>query len=129
MARRLPDHRGGAREENGWDEIIATDDPERGGKLATFVLRMLGDTALVADSIGTYVWALRWKMKLAHQADPVLGVMHWQDFMRSVRVKAHVPHEPLRAVPLRARRRGRERRREPAQEASQGRQSLTRALI
>ena len=34
-------------------------------------------------------------------ADPVLGVMHWQDFMRSVRVKAHVPHEPRRAVPLR----------------------------
>ena len=87
--------------ENGWDEIIATDDPERGGKLATFVLHMLENTALVADSIGTYVWALRWKMKLAHQADPVLGVMHWQDFMRSVRVKSHVPHEPRRAVPLR----------------------------
>ena len=48
----------------------------------------------IDDSIGTYVWALRWKMKLSHQADPVLGVMHWQDFMRSVRVKAHVPHEP-----------------------------------
>jgi hypothetical protein len=86
---------------NGWDEIIATDDPERGGKLATFVLHMLENTALVADSIGTYVWALRWKMKLSHQADPVLGVMHWQDFMRSVRVKSHVPHEPRRAVPLR----------------------------
>ena len=86
---------------NGWDEIIATDDPERGGKMATFVLSMLDNTALVADSIGTYVWALRWKMKLSHQADPVLGVMHWQDFMRSVRVKAHVPHEPRRAVPLR----------------------------
>ena len=87
--------------EHGWEEIIATDDPERGGKLATFVLRMLDNTALVADSIGTYVWALRWKMKLLHQADPALGVMHWQDFMRSVRVKAHVPHEPRRAVPLR----------------------------
>ena len=86
---------------HGWDEIIATDDPERGGKMATFVLCMLENTALVADSIGTYVWALRWKMKLAHQADPVLGVMHWQDLMRSVRVKAHVPHEPRRAVPLR----------------------------
>ena len=86
---------------HGWDEIIETDDPERGGKMATFVLAMLDNTALVADSIGTYVWALRWKMKLAHQADPVLGVMHWQDFMRSVRVKAHVPHEPRRAVPLR----------------------------
>ena len=88
-------------EEYGWDEIIATDDPERGGKLAAFVLRMLGDTALVADSISTYVWALRWKMKLSHQADPALGVMHWQEFMRSVSVKAHVPHEPRRAVPLR----------------------------
>eukprot|EP00900_Chrysochromulina_parva_P016661 jgi/Chrpa1/24997/Chrysochromulina_OHIO_Genome00025755-RA len=86
---------------NGWDEIITTDDPERGGKMATFVLHMLDNTALVADSIGTYVWALRWKMKLSHQADPVLGVMHWQDFMRSVRVKSHVPHEPRRAVPLR----------------------------
>ena len=88
-------------EANGWDEIISTDDPERGGKMATFVLSMLDNTALVADSIGTYVWALRWKMKLSHQADPVMGVMHWQDFMRSVRVKAHVPHEPRRAVPLR----------------------------
>ena len=88
-------------EEYGWDVIIATDDPERGGKLAAFVLRMLGDTALVADSISTYVWALRWKMKLSHQADPALGVMHWQEFMRGVSVKAHVPHEPRRAVPLR----------------------------
>ena len=61
------------------DEIITTDDAERGGKMATFVLSMLDNTALVADSIGTYVWALRWKMKLSHQADPVLGVMHWQD--------------------------------------------------
>jgi hypothetical protein len=42
--------------------------------MATFVLSMLDNTALVADSIGTYVWALRWKMKLSHQADPVLGV-------------------------------------------------------
>ena len=41
------------------------------------------------------------KLSQTHQADPVLGVMHWQDFMRSVRVKAHVPHEPRRAVPLR----------------------------
>ena len=54
--------------EHGWDEIITTDDTERGGKMATFVLSMLDNTALVADSIGTYVWALRWKMKLSHQA-------------------------------------------------------------
>ncbi len=74
--------------------------PERGGKMAAFVLRLLSDTKLVADSIQSYVWGLRWKMKLEHQADPVLGVMHWQEFMRSVRVKSHVPHEPRRTVPL-----------------------------
>jgi hypothetical protein len=87
-------------EEHGWPVILETDDQERGGKMAAFVLRMLENTALVADSIQAYVWGLRWKMKLEHQADPVLGVMHWQEFMRSVRVKAHVPHEPRRTVPL-----------------------------
>jgi len=88
-------------DEHGWPVILETDDPERGGKMAAFVLRLLGDTKLVADSIQSYVWGLRWKMKLEHQADPVLGVMHWQEFMRSVRVKSHVPHEPRRTVPLR----------------------------
>ncbi len=62
--------------------------------MAAFVLRLLGDTKLVADSIQAYVWGLRWKMKLEHQADPVLGVMHWQEFMRSVRVKSHVRLTP-----------------------------------
>ena len=88
-------------DEHGWPVILETDDPERGGKMAAFVLRLIDDTNLVADSIQAYVWGLRWKMKLAHQADPVLGVMHWQEFMRSVRVKSHVPHEPRRTVPLR----------------------------
>ena len=85
----------------GWPEIIKTDDPERGGKLVTFVLKLLEDKRLVADSIQSYVWGLRWKMKLAHQADPVYGLMNWHHFMTSVRVRAHVPHEPRRALPLR----------------------------
>jgi hypothetical protein len=85
----------------GWPEIIETDDPERGGKLVTFVLKLLEDKRLVADSIQSYVWGLRWKMKLAHQADPVYGLMNWHHFMTSVRVRAHVPHEPRRALPLR----------------------------
>lgn len=84
----------------GWPEVIATDDPTRGGKLVAFVMHMLEDTELVAESIGTYVWGLRWWMKLQHQADPALGVMGWHDFMTSVRVLAHVPHEPRRAIPL-----------------------------
>ena len=58
----------------GWPEIIETDDPERGGKLVTFVHKLLEDKRLVADSIQSYVWGLRWKMKLAHQADPVYGL-------------------------------------------------------
>ena len=29
-----------------------------------------------------------------------MGVMHWHDFMTSVRVVAHVPHEPRRAIPM-----------------------------
>ena len=85
----------------GWPEIIKTDDPERGGKLVTFVLKLLEDKRLVADSIQSYVWGLRWKMKLEHQADPVYGLMNWHHFMTSVRVRAHVPHEPRRALPLR----------------------------
>ena len=85
----------------GWPEIIKTDDHERGGKLVTFVLKLLEDKRLVADSIQSYVWGLRWKMKLAHQADPVYGLMNWHHFMTSVRVRAHVPHEPRRALPLR----------------------------
>ena len=83
-----------------WPVIIATDDPERGGKLVTFVLHLLDDTDIVADSITGYVWGLRTWMKLQRQADPVFGVLDWRDFMTSVRVLAHVPHEPRRLIPL-----------------------------
>jgi hypothetical protein len=43
----------------GWPHIIATDDPDRGGKLVTFVLHMLTDTDLVWGSVQTYVWGVR----------------------------------------------------------------------
>ena len=86
---------------NGWDHIIYTDDDERGGKMAAFVCHLVDHTELVAHSIRTHVWGLRWKMKLEHQADPVLGIMHWHELMTGMRVKAHVPHEPRRAVPIR----------------------------
>ena len=84
-----------------WDDVIYSDDPERGGKMATFVLHLMEDKALAADSISSYVWGLRWKMKLFHQADPILGVMHWHDLMMGMRVIAHLPHEPRRAIPTR----------------------------
>ena len=52
--------------EHGWPVILETDDQERGGKMAAFVLRMLEDTALVAPTpsrrTSVYVWGLRWKI-------------------------------------------------------------------
>ena len=87
-------------EREGWSEILMTDDPERGGRLVAFVLHMVADTDLVADTITGYVWGLRNWMKLQHQADPVMGVMGWHDFMMGVRVLAHVPAEPRRQVPF-----------------------------
>ena len=40
----------------GWPRLILSDDSERGGKLATFVLYMAEDTNLVGASISNYVW-------------------------------------------------------------------------
>ena len=42
-----------AREE-GWTMVIPTDDPDRGGKLVAFVLRMVDQTELVFSSIEQY---------------------------------------------------------------------------
>jgi hypothetical protein len=88
-----------AREE-GWTMVIPTDDPDRGGKLVAFVLRMVDQTELVFSSIEQYVWGVRTWMKLQHQADPVYGVMGWDDFMSSVKVLTWVPVEPRKATPL-----------------------------
>ena len=84
----------------GWPRIIVSDDPERGGKLGTFVCDMLRDTTLVANSISNYVWAMRTWMKLQRQLDPAYGVIEWADFMSSVQVVAHVASEPRKEVPL-----------------------------
>jgi hypothetical protein len=86
--------------EEGWSTIIPTDDPERGGKLVTFVLCMVDQTELVFSSIEQYVWGVRTWVKLKHQADPVYGIMGWDDFMSSVKVLTWVPSEPRKATPL-----------------------------
>ena len=83
----------------GWEEIIATDDPERGGKLSTFLIRLTDNTELVWDSIASYFWGLRWYMRLNRQADPAMGVMGLTDMTRSLMVLTHVPSEPRRAIP------------------------------
>ena len=84
----------------GWPELLLSDDPARGGKLASFVMLMAEDTSLSYGSISNYVWGLRAYMKSKGQVDPVFGVYDWSDFMMSVHVKTWSVGEPRRAVPL-----------------------------
>ena len=60
-------------EERGWHHIITTDDPDRGGKLVTFVMSLLACTTLTWGTIQSYVWGVRKFQQLQHQADPVMG--------------------------------------------------------
>ena len=85
---------------HGWDDIILSDDPGRGGKLATFVMEMARDTSLAYGSISNYVWGLRSWVKAQGQVDPIFGVYDWQDFMMSVSVKTWTVGEPRKAVPI-----------------------------
>ena len=84
----------------GWPRLILSDDSERGGKLATFVLCMAEDTDLVGASISNYVWAFRSWLKFQRQLDPIYGVVDWEDFMQGVAVRTWVPAEPRKKVEL-----------------------------
>ena len=86
--------------ERGWDVLILTDDPDRGGKMTALVCSMLVDTALVWGSIEGYVWGVRTYMTLQHQADPVAGVMGWSSFMAAVKVLTWVAGEPRKRFPV-----------------------------
>jgi hypothetical protein len=83
----------------GWDRVILSNEPERGGKMVAFVMHLLEDTDLKFSSIENYVWGLREYMKLQRQADPCMNVRFWSEFMASVKVLAWVPAEPRRAIP------------------------------
>ena len=87
-------------EANGWEEVIYTDDADRGMKLCAFVLHMMEDTNLVYASIQNYVWGLAVHFQSKRQADPRLDVEHWPDFMASVKVLTWEPQEPRREIPL-----------------------------
>ena len=89
-----------AREPHGWPRVIASDDPERGGKMATFVKHMAKDTSIVGSSISNYVWAFRAWLKFQRQLDPVFGVVDWEEFMQAVMVQTWVPAEPRKKVEL-----------------------------
>ena len=84
----------------GWSPIIVTDDPERGGKLATFVCHMVENTDLVWGSIESYVWGVRTWMKAQHEVDPTLGIANWAEWMDAVKVLTWVPAEPRRRMPV-----------------------------
>ena len=84
----------------GWDRVIHSDDPCRGGKLTAFVVHMVEDTSLHWESIRSYVWGLRSWMKLQRQVDPIFGVYGWQDFMSAVQVHTWQVNEPRKQVPV-----------------------------
>lgn len=84
----------------GYGLLIRTDDPKRGSKLAGFVLSLVNNTNLVWSSISNYVWGLRQWHAFQREADPVMGVMLWGDFMKAVKVVSWVAGEPRRRVPL-----------------------------
>ena len=83
----------------GWERILRTDDPRRGGKLAAFVLHMTTKTRLVYGSIEQYVWGVRVWMQSQMVVDPLMGVLFWASFMQAIKVLTWVPGEPRRAVP------------------------------
>ena len=70
----------------GWDLVIASEDPQRGGKMVAFLHYMAEDTTITADSISNYVWGIRAWMKAQRQSDPLMGVENWHDVMLSIRV-------------------------------------------
>ena len=49
--------------------------------LASFVISLVENTSLVWSSISNYVWGLRQWHGLQREADPVMGVMQWNEFM------------------------------------------------
>ena len=86
--------------ERNWGVVIPTDDPERGGKLVTFVMTMMSDTELVWGSIQGYLWGLRTWMTVQRQADPAMGVERFDTFLHAVKVLTWVPSEPRRRTPI-----------------------------
>ena len=93
-------HWDAVREHWHWDRVIQSGDPLRGGKLTTFVLRLMARTPFYPSStIGNYVWALCAFMEESLQLDPRVGTIGWTFFMASVKVMCFVPTEPRARLP------------------------------
>ena len=95
------------REEWHWPELIETGDPQRGAKLACFVLSLMAferepGVFYPSSTIANYVWALCAFTQQHLHADPRAGVIGWRYFMAAVNVMCFVPYEPRRRVPTSA---------------------------
>ena len=91
----------------GWGEIIHTGDVNRGGKLCTFVLELMGHERspglfYPSSTISNYVWAVCAFFQEHLQVDPRIGVVGWAFLMSAVTVMTFVPYEPRRRVPTSA---------------------------
>eukprot|EP00965_Chrysotila_dentata_P054958 1824312-Pleurochrysis_carterae.AAC.2 len=83
-----------------WNVVIQSDDPSRGGELATYISFLVNETELLAPTISNYFWGLQNFMKYYRQLDPAYGVAELEDLMKSVQVVAWVALEPRRTVPV-----------------------------
>ena len=86
--------------EHGWPGLLRSDDPQRGAKLAAFVLMLVMTTKLAYSSISKYMWGLATWCVLQRQADPRIGVEGFKSFMNSVKVLTFVPAQPHEAIPI-----------------------------
>ena len=67
----------------GWERILRTDDPRRGGKVGRFVLHMTTKTKLVLGSIELVLGSIEWGVRVLDararwSVDPLMGgVLFW----------------------------------------------------
>ena len=83
----------------GFSVILATDDLERGSKIARWLKHMVQENVLVWKSISSYHWGMRQWQHLQGQGDPILGVLGMDLLLESVKVLTFTVGEPHRQAP------------------------------
>ena len=83
----------------GWEQLIRTDDPERGAKLVTFVRHLAEDIWLPWVTIAAYLWGLCTWCMLQRQTDPRVGVIGLKEFLKAMSRVCACVGEPRRQVP------------------------------
>ena len=83
----------------GFSVILATDDLERGSKIARWLKHMVQENILVWKSISSYLWGMRQWQQLQGQGDPILGVLGMDLLLESVKVLTFTVGEPHRQAP------------------------------